>query len=135
MARRVVLGEADEREMKLPAWARAELAALRARVGALEAARLEERAKLPVNSKVILDRYGDWGLNLPIIGLDERAEVTFWLGRTGSPDWAHRGVENEVSVRLQRDHEDVPYVNVIGSSLITLEPAASNVMRVKLVAR
>lgn len=105
----------DPREERLPKWAQADMRALRRMVEHAE--RVAEEARLatkPDETHVVINPYQD------TIGLPERESVRFFI------EAPHRWID------VQWRGE---YVEIMGSSALTLTGQASNVMRASVARR
>lgn len=107
----------DEREPKLPAWARELLATMRRRVYEAEAiADAAQLATAPSESDAVLDRYGR------TVGLGERAQVDFRVAFPG-----HKRDQGWISIRSLGDR---PGLYVHGSAEIITRNRAINAIEV-----
>lgn len=122
----------DDREVKLPRWARDLLDTARRRVrdaeGLAEAARLNTA---PDNSPIVLDHRGPHGESQPI-GLGPRPWVRCVLSRYDDGD-AREYIE--FSAEIDRHTGAVVGVDVRGSDPLRIAPIAANDVRVYLEER
>jgi hypothetical protein len=126
------LFQVDEREAKLPAWARNLLDLARRRVR--EAEELAERARLdtaPGDSPIVLDHRGPHGESQPI-GLGRRPWVRCVLSRY--PDGDARAYI-EFSAEIDRATGAVVGADVRGSDTLRIAPMAANDVKVYLEER